>query len=113
MSKNKLKNIEDIITSIRINDKLNYLIKYKGIKTPIFVEEDQLSIYEKNLYETLLNRKRKNSDSLSENKNIKNEEDDDDNENDYNDGDDDDEDYHNLSITSSNHSTHKKETKKK
>jgi len=115
MSKNKSKNIEDIITSIKINDKLNYLIKYKGIKTPIFVEEDQLSTYEKNLYQALLNRKRKNSDSLSENMNIKNEEEENDDDNDNNDDNDDndDEDNHNLSITSSYHSIPKKETKKK
>jgi len=115
MSKNKSKNIEDIITSIKINDKLNYLIKYKGIKTPIFVEEDQLSTYEKNLYQALLNRKRKNSDSLLENMNIKNEEaeNDDDNDNNDDNDDNDDEDNHNLSITSSYHSIPKKETKKK
>ena len=113
MSKYKSKNIEEIITSIKINDKLNYLIKYEGVKLPILVEEDQLSKYEKKLYQALLNKKRKNSDSLSEKTSIKNEEEenDDDDDDDNNDGDD--EDNHNLSITSSSHSIPKKETKKK
>ena len=106
MSKYKTNNIEEIITTIKINNKVNYLIKYEGGKIPILVEEDQLSKYEQQLYQALLNKKRKNSDSFSENTSKKNEEEEDDN-------DENDDDNHNLSITSSYHSIPKKETKGK
>ena len=107
MSKYKTNNIEEIITTIKINNKVNYLIKYEGGKIPILVEEDQLSKYEQQLYQALLNKKRKNSDSFSENTSKKNEEEEED------DNDENDDDNHNLSITSSYHSIPKKEKKGK
>ena len=64
MYKNKENNIEGVITKIILNDTLHYLIKYRGIKLPQLLEENKLTQNEKNICEkSLLNQKRKKSDS--------------------------------------------------
>ena len=96
--------IEEIITTVTINDKVSYLIKYKEQRLPQLKEEDKLTKSEKEACrkydETLLNKKRKKSDySFSESiKNI------------Y---DNDKEDYENSSIQSSIFSNNYKKSKKK
>jgi len=119
MSKDKNNNIEEIITKITLNDKVNYLIKYKDEKYHKLVEEDNLSTSEKKYCENYyLNKKRRENNILEKTKSskftnkIKKDKDDDD------DDEDDDENNNNnnnnnLSISSYNSLSNKKETKKK
>ena len=112
MSKDKNNNIEEIITKITLNDKINYLIKYKDEKYHKLVEEDNLSTLEKKYCENYYLNKKRRENNLSEktksskftNK-IKKDKDDDD--------DDDDENNNNLSNSSYFSLSNKKETKKK
>ena len=111
MSKGKNNNIEEIITKITLNDKINYLIKYKDEKYHKLVEEDNLSTLEKKYCENYYLNKKRRENNLSEktksskftNK-IKKDKDDDD---------DDDENNNNLSNSSYYSLSNKKETKKK
>ena len=61
------KKIEEIVASILLNDKMNYLIRYRGDRIPMLVEEDNLTKSEKEAckkYEkSKLNKKRKKSDN--------------------------------------------------
>ena len=82
------KKIEEIVTSILLNDKMNYLIRYRGDRFPTLVEEDNLTKSEKEACkkfdESMLNKKRKKSDnqfSESSNQEIKKVFDNDDNSN--------------------------------
>ena len=65
MSKNKIRNIEEVTAKIELNDNLHYLIKFEGEKNHRLIEENKLTKLEKKICENiLLNRKRKNSDDI-------------------------------------------------
>ena len=99
MSKAKNQIIEEIIDKITLNDKINYIIKYRDENAPKLVEEEFLSTIEKKYCENYLNRKRRKNDNITAkikpskftNK-IKKDKDDNDDDNDDNDDDNDDDD---------------------